>query len=78
MANTTIPQLPLATSLSGTEQLEIVQAGVSRRTTTADVAGLQAGPTGPTGAQGGTGATGPTGPTGPTGVQGTAGNQGPN
>ena len=77
MANTTIPQLPLAASLSGTEQLEIVQNGISRRTTTADVAGLQAGPTGPTGAQGGVGPTGSVGPTGPTGVQGTAGNQGP-
>ena len=77
MANTTIPQLPLATSLSGTEQLEIVQSGVSRRTTTLAVAGLQAGPIGPTGAQGGIGPTGTTGPTGPTGVQGTAGNQGP-
>ena len=33
MANITIPQLPLAISLSGAEQFEIVQAGVSRRTT---------------------------------------------
>jgi hypothetical protein len=40
MANTTIPQLPLATSLSGAEQLEIVQAGVSRRTTASDIAGI--------------------------------------
>jgi len=77
MANTTIPQLPLATSLSGTEQLEIVQAGVSRRTTASAIAGIATGPTGPTGAQGGTGPTGTVGPTGPTGVQGTAGNQGP-
>jgi collagen type VII alpha len=77
MANTTIPQLPLATSLSGTEQLEIVQAGVSRRTTASAIAGIATGPTGPTGAQGGTGPTGTAGPTGPTGVQGTAGNQGP-
>jgi collagen type VII alpha len=77
MANTTIPQLPLATSLSGTEQLEIVQAGVSRRTTASAIAGIATGPTGPTGAQGGIGPTGTAGPTGPTGVQGTAGNQGP-
>ena len=77
MANTTIPQLPLATSLSGTEQLEIVQAGVSRRTTASAIAGIAVGPTGPTGAQGGIGPTGTTGPTGPTGNQGTAGNQGP-
>ena len=77
MANTTIPQLPLATSLDGTEQLEIVQAGVSRRTTASAIAGIAVGPTGPTGAQGGIGPTGTTGPTGPTGNQGTAGNQGP-
>jgi len=77
MANTTIPQLPLATSLSGEEQLEIVQAGVSRRTTTLAVAGLQAGPTGPTGAQGGIGPTGATGPTGPTGSTGAGGAVGP-
>lgn len=77
MANTTIPQLPLATSLDGTEQLEIVQAGISRRTTASAIAGIAVGPTGPTGAQGGIGPTGTTGPTGPTGNQGTAGNQGP-
>ena len=77
MANTTIPQLPLATSLDGTEQLEIVQAGVSRRTTASAIAGIAVGPMGPTGAQGGIGPTGTTGPTGPTGNQGTAGNQGP-
>jgi hypothetical protein len=40
MANTTIPNLPLAISLDGTEQLEIVQAGTSKRTTTGAVAGL--------------------------------------
>jgi len=33
MGNIQIPNLPAATSLSGAEQLEIVQAGVSRRTT---------------------------------------------
>ena len=77
MANTTIPLLPLAISLDGTEQLEIVQAGVSRRTTASDIAGLQAGPTGPTGAQGGIGPTGATGPTGPTGSTGAGGDVGP-
>ena len=41
MANTTIPQLPFAISLDGTEQLEVVQNGVSRRTTTSAVGGLQ-------------------------------------
>ena len=77
MSNTTIPQLPLATSLDGTEQLEIVQAGVSRRTTANAISGLNTGPTGPTGGTGNVGPTGSTGPTGPTGVQGAAGNQGP-
>ena len=55
MSNVQIPNLPVATSLSGNEEIEIVQAGVSRRTTTgaiANVAGL--GPTGPTGRRGGT------------------------
>lgn len=33
MANTTIPNLPMAISLSGAEQVEIVQSGVSKRTT---------------------------------------------
>lgn len=33
-----IPNLPAATSLDGTEQLEIVQGGVSRRTTTGQIA----------------------------------------
>ena len=76
MSNTTIPQLPLATSLDGTEQLEIVQAGVSRRTTASAISGINTGPTGPTGAQGGVGPTGPAGATGPTGAQGNAGPQG--
>jgi len=35
-----IPNLPAAIALTGTEQLEIVQAGVSCRTTTGGVAGL--------------------------------------
>ena len=67
MANSQIPNLPAATALNGTEQLEIVQAGTSVRTTTSQVAGLFPGPTG------GQGAVGPTGPTGPTGVQGEVG-----
>lgn len=33
MANTTIPNLPMAISLSGAEQMEIVQSGVSKRAT---------------------------------------------
>ena len=40
MANTTIPNLPLAISLTGSEQLEIVQNGVSVKTTANAVAGL--------------------------------------
>ena len=74
--NIQIPNLPVAISLNGTEQVEIVQSGVSRRTTTADIAGLGIGPTGPTGVVGPTGPTGPTGigATGPTGPTGAAGN----
>ena len=77
MANIQIPQLPVAISLNGTEELEIVQAGTSVRTTTGAVAGLQAGPTGATGPQGPTGLTGATGATGPTGVTGPSGLVGP-
>ena len=44
MASTTIPNLPAATSLSGTEVLEIVQSGVSRRVTVSQVAGATASP----------------------------------
>jgi len=77
MSNSTIPNLPLAPSLDGTEELEIVQSGTSSRTTTGSVAGLLAGPTGATGPQGGTGPTGPAGATGPTGPQGTPGDEGP-
>jgi hypothetical protein len=40
MANKQIPNLPVAIALSGTEQLEVVQAGVSSRATTAQVAQL--------------------------------------
>lgn len=40
MAVTQIPNLPAAISLSGTEQLEAVQAGTSVRLTTAQIAGL--------------------------------------
>jgi len=70
---TQIPNLPLAIALTGAELLEVVQSGVSRRTTTIDVAALQPGPTGPTGPEGAvitgpTGATGPTGSVGPTGT----------
>ena len=79
MSNTTIPQLPLAVSIDGTEQVEIVQAGVSRRTTTSAISGINTGPTGPTGAAStAVGPTGPTGKTGPTGAQGNAGSAGAN
>ena len=74
MANAQIPMLPAATALNGTEQLEIVQAGTSRRTTTGDIAGIVGGPTGPTGVAGPTGGQGPTGPTGSTGPTGAASN----
>ena len=72
-----IPNLPPATSLSGAEQLEAVQAGTSVRVTALQIAQLNIGPTGPTGPTGpsGTGPTGPTGPsvTGPTGSTGATG-----
>jgi hypothetical protein len=42
MAVVQIPNLPTAATLTGTEQLEIVQAGVSCRTTTQEVADLAA------------------------------------
>lgn len=61
MSNVQITQLPVAISLSGTEEVEVVQSGTSRRATTAQISGLTFGPTGPTGP---TGATGPTGPVG--------------
>jgi hypothetical protein len=70
MAYKQIPNLPAATALTGTEELEVVQAGVSVRTTVAQVSGNAAGPTGPTGS---TGAQGPTGPTGSTGASGPTG-----
>lgn len=81
MSNTTIPNLPLAIAVTGAEQLEAVQNGVSVRLTASQIAGIQAGPTGPTGTQGGIGPTGPLGPTGasggPTGPTGPTGNVGP-
>ena len=77
MANIQIPNLPPSILLSGEEQLEAVQGGTSVRVTTAQIAGLNPGPTGPTGVIGPTGNTGPTGPTGQTGPQGGQGIQGP-
>lgn len=41
-SNIQIPNLTVAISLNGTEQVEIVQAGQSRRTTTQDIANLAA------------------------------------
>ena len=40
MANTTIPNLPAAGSLDGTEQLEVVQNGTSKRVTADQIAAL--------------------------------------
>lgn len=77
MASQQIPNLPVATALNGTEQLEAVQAGVSVRVTSSQIAGLNPGPTGPTGPIGMTGPTGPLGPTGPTGPVGNLGPTGP-
>ena len=90
-SNIQIPNLGAAVSLNGTEQVEIVQAGESKRATTQQIADLKgvgptgpmgiAGPTGPTGAASTVaGPTGPsgTGPTGPTGANSTvAGPTGP-
>ena len=76
MANVQIPGLPVAISLNGTEEVEVVQSGTSRRATTLQIAGLQAGATGATGPQGASGPVGPTGPTGPTGVPGAGGSLG--
>jgi len=39
-SNIQIPNLPVAIALSGTEQVEIVQAGASNRTTTQNIANL--------------------------------------
>jgi hypothetical protein len=72
-----IPNLPVAISLDGSEELEIVQAGVSVRTTTGAIAGSIPGPTGATGPAGPTGPTGPAGGTGPTGITGPSGPVGP-
>jgi hypothetical protein len=40
MANTTIPNLPAAVTLDGTEQLEVVQNGTSKRVTADEIAAL--------------------------------------
>lgn len=40
-SNIQIPNLPVAVSLSGAEQVEIVQAGTSCRTTTQAIANIQ-------------------------------------
>lgn len=80
MASITIPNLPVAVTIDGSEEIEIVQSGVSRRSTTGAISGLVPGPSGPTGPAGATGATGvsgPTGATGATGPQGLVGNTGP-
>ena len=73
MANVQIPQLPVAISINGSEQLEAVQNGASVRITTNQIKDFanqysKPGPTGPTGSGGAIGPTGPTGTTGPIGV----------
>lgn len=85
-----ITELPVAASVSGSEAIPLVQAGVTYQTTLQTIANQMltgpagpegpAGPTGPTGPAGPTGATGATGavgPTGPTGAQGPQGDVGP-
>ena len=62
-----IPNLPPGvTPTTGTEQIEVVQGGVSVRLSLSQIAAyivsLGLGVTGPTGPKGATGATGPTGP----------------
>ena len=47
MTTVTIPNLPVAIALSGSEQMEAVQGGVSSRITTAQIAGLAVGGTYP-------------------------------
>lgn len=64
----TIPQLPSAVALDGTEQAWVVQNGADVRTTTATIARLG----------GGVGPAGPPGPTGPAGPQGPVGAPTPN
>ncbi len=86
MSNATIPMLPQAIAITGAEQLEAVQAGMSVRMTAQQIAALGGpkGPTGPTGPSQGptgtigpTGSIGPTGPSGPTGPAGSSGTVGP-
>jgi hypothetical protein len=81
MAQIQIPNLPVAIAIDGTEELEIVQAGTSHRTTTGAISAFLSsipGPTGPTGPEGPEGPTGPAGgPTGPTGPAGAVGPTGP-
>jgi hypothetical protein len=89
MSNKQIPNLPAAADLTGDEELEVVQSGVSVRTTTHDVATIPGGFTGAvgpdgyaggagvSGAGGATGVTGVTGPTGPYGITGPTGPTGP-
>lgn len=49
MAQIQIPNLPVAISIDGTEELEIVQAGTSRRTTVGAISAFSASLSGPTG-----------------------------
>lgn len=61
MAYIQIPNLPAAVSLSGSELIEVVQAGTSVRSTTGALAALQVGPPGPPGPQGPQGVPGASG-----------------
>lgn len=64
-----ITELPVAASVSGSEAIPLVQAGVTYQTTLQTIADqMLAGPAGP---------TGPMGPAGPTGATGATGADGP-
>jgi hypothetical protein len=84
MSNVTIPMLPAAIALNGTEEIPAVQSSTTVRITVAQIAaysggggGGGGGATGATGATGPAGADGPTGPAGPTGATGPGGGGAP-
>ena len=81
MTDKKISQLPIATTpLSGSEIFPIVQSGLNKKATVADLSSSLIGPTGPTGnvgALGPTGADGAQGSVGPTGDAGLMGALGP-
>lgn len=64
-----ITELPVATSIGGTEAIPLVQTGTTKQTTLQTIADqMLIGPTGATGPAGADGATGSVGATGPTGA----------